>query len=219
MPKSSIASAHAECLQPMEPFQVRVGVVHDRALGQLDHEVRRLETRNPPAPRARPAPARHAADGGPRCSRDSRKPAAARHALRQAHKSRQASSNTQRPSSTICPHSSATGMKRPGISTPASGWRQRTSASTPSRLPVPRSTMGWYSRKNSLGERPANVRFQPQPLVQHILHVRLEQRIAVLARRLRVIHGDVGIAQKRFGTGREVEMRRRCSPRRALRSH
>ena len=63
-------------------------------------------------------------------------------APRQAHRSWQAWRNTQRPSFSIWPHSSTTWMKRAGMSMPASGWRQRTSASTPSRLRLPRSTIG-----------------------------------------------------------------------------
>ena len=44
---------------------------------------------------------------------------------------------------TICPVSSASGMKSAGITSPRVGWRQRISASTPTRWRVDRSTMGW----------------------------------------------------------------------------
>ncbi len=47
-----------------------------------------------------------------------------------------------------------------------------------------------------LVDGPADIRFQAQPLVQHILHLRLEHRVPVLTRRLRVIHGDVGVTEQ-----------------------
>ena len=93
-------------------------------------------------------------------------------------------------------------MKRAGISTPASGWRQRTSASTPSRLLGAEVDDRLVLEKELLlRERPADVGLEPQALVQHVLHLRLEGDVPVLARGLGVVHRDVGVAEQRLGAG------------------
>ena len=51
--------------------------------------------------------------------------------------------NTQSPSSLIKPVSSASGMNSAGETMPRSGWRQRSSASTPTTRPVRNDTCGW----------------------------------------------------------------------------
>ena len=56
---------------------------------------------------------------------------------------RQASRSTQRPIGRIEPCSSAISMNWPGAIRPFSGWRHRTSASTPARRPLWSSMIGW----------------------------------------------------------------------------
>ena len=56
---------------------------------------------------------------------------------------RQPSRSTQRPIGTIRPISSANGMNWSGGTRPRSGWRQRSSASTPDDRPSARRTTGW----------------------------------------------------------------------------
>src|SRR5665213_963063 len=56
---------------------------------------------------------------------------------------RQASPMTQYPRGTINPESSARSMNSPGARRPRVGWRQRTSASSPSMVVVCKSTKGW----------------------------------------------------------------------------
>ena len=91
-------------------------------------------------------------------------------------------------------------MKRAGISTPALGCRQRTSASTPSRLLGAEVDDRLIFQQELLaGQRAADVRLEPQALVQPVLHLRLEGDVAVLAGRLGVIHGHVGVAEQRLG--------------------
>ena len=63
----------------------------------------------------------------------------ARHAAAWA----QARSSTQRPIGTISPFSSAIGMNTSGRTTPAVGWFQRSSASTPTIRSLSRSSIGW----------------------------------------------------------------------------
>ena len=50
-----------------------------------------------------------------------------------------------------------------------------------------------------VGERTTDIRLEAQAFVQHVLHLRLECDVAVLARRLGVVHGDVRVAQQRLG--------------------
>src|SRR5258705_6452795 len=52
-----------------------------------------------------------------------------------------------------------------------------------------------------LGEGAADVRLETQPLVQHILHLRLEDRVAVLACGLGMVHGYVSITEQRLSAG------------------
>ena len=48
-------------------------------------------------------------------------------------------------------------------------------------------------------QRQVDVLLQPQAIVQLLLHVRPEHREARLPRHLRVVHGDVGVAQQLLG--------------------
>ena len=62
----------------------------------------------------------------------------------------QAVRSTHSPIGTINPVSSASGMNSVGEMMPRSGWRQRTSASTPTIWVLGTSICGWYSRYSSL---------------------------------------------------------------------
>ncbi len=62
----------------------------------------------------------------------------------------QAVRSTHSPIGTMRPVSSASGMNSVGEMMPRSGWRQRTSASTPTIWPLGTSIWGWYSRYSSL---------------------------------------------------------------------
>ncbi len=57
--------------------------------------------------------------------------------------------STQPPSLMIMPPSSATGMKRSGVTGPSTGLVQRTSASTPTMAPDTRSSWGWKTSPSS----------------------------------------------------------------------
>src|SRR5205085_1346911 len=50
-------------------------------------------------------------------------------------------------------------------------------------------------------ERLAQVCFELEPFDRELLHARVEDRVPRLARRLRTIHGDVGVAQQAIGVG------------------
>ena len=64
-------------------------------------------------------------------------------AARRATTVRQASARTQRPRARIVPFSSARAMNSSGRVRPRIGWRQRTSASTPTVSPLSSATIGW----------------------------------------------------------------------------
>src|SRR5205807_10557199 len=52
-----------------------------------------------------------------------------------------------------------------------------------------------------MSERTTDLRLEAQSLLQHVLHLRLKGDVQVLARRLGMIHGNVGVAQQRLRTG------------------
>ena len=83
---------------------------------------------------------------------------------------------------------------------PRCGCRQRTSASTPSSSRLRQVDDRLELDEELVARQPeVDVLLQPQAVVQLFLHVRLEQHAARLAGCLRVVHGDVGVAQQLFG--------------------
>ena len=120
---------------------------------------------------------------------------------------RQPSRSTQRPIGTIRPISSASGMNSSGPTRPRSGWRQRSSASTPGdgavveaddRLVVQLELVG--------GDRALQVGAQLQAREHALVHRRLEQAVAALAVALGDVHRGVGVADELVGVGGDLAL-------------
>ena len=56
-----------------------------------------------------------------------------------------------------------------------------------------------FEKEFLLSERTTDIRLQAQSFVQHVLHLRLESDVAVLAGCLGVVHGNVCVAEQRLG--------------------
>ena len=191
--------AHPELLQAHEALEIRVGVVHDRALGELDDEIARLEPGlvqrlsdialqlavlqvasgdvhrepQPVPPGDRGAPGAEFPAGlaqHPAPELDDL-PAFLRH-LDEARGHQHARLRMPPANQGLDPEEAAR-------------------AEVDDRLILDEELL--------VGERPADVRLEPHALVQHILHLRLKGDMAVLARRLGVVHGDVRLAEQRLG--------------------
>ena len=112
---------HAERLELAEALQVDLGVVHDRALGQLDHQVARVEARDVERVAHVGDQVRVLQVAAGDVDRDPQAVARCDRLCSMRGPGGRLSTSTQRPSSTIWPDSSAIGMKSPGITRPCSG--------------------------------------------------------------------------------------------------
>ena len=133
----------AERAERTERAQRRLGVAHERALGDLQPQRRRLDAARRAARAPRRSAARAPRAGAARGSRSSR---AAEHRARpRATRTawRHACSSAHTPSGTMRPVSSASGTNSIGATRPRSGCSQRISASKPTSVPWSRSIIGW----------------------------------------------------------------------------
>ncbi len=191
--------AHAERLEAVEALEVGVGVVHDRALGELDHEVAGLEPRL--LQRLGHVLHQVAVLQVPR--RDVHReaqPAAAGH--RAAPAAQVAAGLAQYPAAELVDLAAlldhldeARGHQHAGLRVAPAHQRldaeQAAGAEIDDRLILEEELL--------VRQRAADVGLEPQPLVQHVLHLRLEGDVAVLAGCLGVVHGDIGVAEQRLG--------------------
>ena len=91
-------------------------------------------------------------------------------------------------------------MNSIGAMTPRVGWRQRISASTPITLSDCRSKVGWYWRKSCrCSSASREVHLEREPIPGRGLHAGLEEHVVVLAGGLRLVQGDVRVAQQLGG--------------------
>ena len=194
---------HAERLELLEPRHRELRVGHQDGLRDLERERGRVD----------PGLVDGVADIGDHVAvlqllhgqvdahRESQRPAARASRIRRAW--RQPSRSTHRPIGMISPVSSASGMNWSGGIIPRSGWRQRSSASTPrdaavvdpdDRLVVQLQLLGRY--------RALEVGAKLEPGEHALVHLRLEHPVAALAVALGAVHRGVGVADQLLRAGR-----------------
>ncbi len=101
---------------------------------------------------------------------------------------------------TICPVSSARLMKLAGDTRPNSGWRQRTSASAPSRRLCASARLGLVEDFQLAAlQRLVQLRFEQQALAGAAAQALAEELQAVAAQLLGALHGHVRLADQRGG--------------------